>query len=64
MIQIHRGDIAMLGRRVGAIVNAAAEDLRPVGAVSSAIHEFGGPDIGVECLWIGKLAVEVGKAAA
>ena len=54
----------MLGRRVGAIVNAAAEDLRPVGAVSSAIHEFGGPDIGVECLWIGKLAVEVGKAAA
>jgi O-acetyl-ADP-ribose deacetylase len=55
VLRIHRGDITMLGRRVGAIVNAAGEDLRPTGGVSSAIHEFGGPDIAVECLWIGKI---------
>ena len=56
IIQIHRGDITMLGRHVGAIVNPANEDLRPSGAVCSAIHEFGGPEIAVECLWIGKVA--------
>jgi O-acetyl-ADP-ribose deacetylase (regulator of RNase III) len=62
VIRIHRGDITMLGRPVGAIVNATGEDLRPAGGVSSAIHEFGGPDIAVECLWIGKLGV--GRAVA
>jgi O-acetyl-ADP-ribose deacetylase len=62
VIRIHRGDITMLGRHVGAIVNAAAEDLRPISAVSTAIHEFGGPDIRVECLWIGRL--EPGRAVA
>lgn len=60
VVRIHRGEITMLGRHVGAIVNAAAEDLRPASAVSTAIHEFGGPDISVECLWIGKL--EPGRA--
>lgn len=49
IIRIHRGDITMLGRRIGAIVNATNEDMRPAGGVSSAIHEFGGPDIAVEC---------------
>ena len=62
IIRIHRGDITMLGRRVGAIVNATNEDMRPTGGVSSAIHEYGGPDIAVECLWIGKLPV--GRAVA
>ena len=62
IIRIHRGDITMLGRRVGAIVNATNEDMRPTGGVSAAIHEFGGPDIAVECLWIGKLMV--GRAVA
>jgi O-acetyl-ADP-ribose deacetylase (regulator of RNase III) len=52
----------MLGRHVGAIVNAANEDLRPGGGVCGAIHEFGGPEIAVECLWIGK--VETGRAVA
>ena len=52
----------MLGRQVGAIVNATNEDLRPSGGVSSAIHELGGPDIAVECLWIGKLGI--GRAVA
>jgi O-acetyl-ADP-ribose deacetylase len=62
VIRIHRGDITMLGRHVGAIVNAASEDLRPGSGVSGAIHEFGGPDIAVECLWIGKLGI--GRAVA
>ena len=57
VIRIFRRDITMLGRHVGAIVNAANEDLRLTGGVSSAIHEFGGPDIAVECLWIGKLGI-------
>lgn len=52
----------MLARRVGAIVNPTNEDLRPTGGVSAAIHEFGGPDIAVECLWVGKLPV--GRAFA
>jgi O-acetyl-ADP-ribose deacetylase len=56
IIRIHRGDITMLGRHVGAIVNPANEDLRPAGAICTAIHEFGGPEIAVECLWIGKVA--------
>src|SRR4051812_40615070 len=52
----------MLARRVRAIVNATTEDMRPTGGVSAAIHEYGGPDIAVECLWIGKLSV--GRAVA
>jgi O-acetyl-ADP-ribose deacetylase len=56
IIRIHRGDITMLGQHVGAIVNPANDDLRPSGAICSAIHEFGGPEIAVECLWIGKVA--------
>ena len=62
IIRIHRGDITMLGRHVGAIVNATNEAMRPTGGVSAAIHEFGGADIAVECLWIGKLPV--GRAVA
>ena len=62
VIRIHRGDVTLLGRRVGAIVNPTTEDLRPAGGVSAAIHEFGGPDIAVECLWVGKLAI--GRAFA
>jgi O-acetyl-ADP-ribose deacetylase len=52
----------MLARRVGAIVNPTSEDLRPAGGVSAAIHEYGGQEIAVECLWVGKLAV--GRAFA
>ena len=52
----------MLGQHVGAIVNAAGEDLRPTSTVSVAIHEYGGPDIAVECLWIGRL--DVSRAVA
>ena len=55
VFRIHRGDITMLARRVGAIVNPTNEEMRPTGGVSSAIHEYGGPDIAVECLWLGKL---------
>jgi O-acetyl-ADP-ribose deacetylase (regulator of RNase III) len=62
VIRVHRGDITMLGRRVGAIVNATNEEMRPTGGVSAAIHEFGGPDIAVECLWIGRL--DVSRAVA
>jgi O-acetyl-ADP-ribose deacetylase len=62
VFRIHRGDITLLGRRVGAIVNPTTEDLRPTSGVSAAIHEFGGPEIAVECLWIGKLGI--GRAFA
>lgn len=55
VFRIHRGDITMLARRVGAIVNPTNEEMRPTGGVSSAIQEYGGPDIAVECLWLGKL---------
>jgi O-acetyl-ADP-ribose deacetylase (regulator of RNase III) len=58
-IRLVRGDITALGRHVGAIVNAADPSLRPFGGVSGAIHDAGGPEIAVECLWIGE--VERGK---
>lgn len=48
-----RGDITRLGRHVGAIVNAANTSLRPGGGVCGAIHAAGGPEIAVECTWIG-----------
>lgn len=62
VIRLHRGDITVLGRHVGAIVNAVSEDLRPTSSVGAAIHEFGGPEIGVECRWVGK--IETGQALA
>jgi O-acetyl-ADP-ribose deacetylase len=62
VIRLHRGDITILGRHVGAIVNAANEELRPTNSVGSAIHEFGGSEIDVECRWVGKL--ETGRALA
>ena len=43
-------------------MNATTEDLRPTGGISAAIHEYGGPDSAVECLWIGKLPI--GRAVA
>ena len=55
-IQLVRGDITELGRHIGAIVNAAGEDLRAAGGVSGAIHRAGGMEIGVECRWIGNAA--------
>jgi O-acetyl-ADP-ribose deacetylase (regulator of RNase III) len=54
-IRLLRGDIVALDRRVGAIVNAANQSLRPDGGISGAIHQAGGPDIAVECLWIGRI---------
>jgi len=61
-LQLQIGDITKLGRRVGAIVNAANETLRPGGGVCGAIHRAGGPDLAIECRWIGNL--NVGQAAA
>jgi O-acetyl-ADP-ribose deacetylase (regulator of RNase III) len=61
-LELRHGDITILGRYVGAIVNAANESLRPGAGVSAAIHKFGGPDIAVECLWTGK--VETGQVVA
>lgn len=57
-----QGDITELERRVGAIVNSAAEDLRPGGGVSAAIHRAAGMELGVECRWIGK--AQTGTAVA
>jgi O-acetyl-ADP-ribose deacetylase (regulator of RNase III) len=54
-IELRWGDITALGRHVGAIVNAATQTLRPGGGVSTAIHEAGGPEIAVDCLWIGRI---------
>lgn len=62
VIRIHRGDVTMLGRRVGAIVSPATEDLQPGTGVRGAIHEFGGPEVSVECRWIGRVAT--GRAVA
>src|SRR5690242_10003957 len=53
-IRLVRGDISALDRHVGAIVNPADQSLRPDGGVSRAIHEAGGREIAVECLWIGQ----------
>ncbi|MCC7371297.1 MAG: macro domain-containing protein [Chloroflexi bacterium] len=57
-----QGDITELERRVGAIVNSAAEDLRAGGGVSAAIHRVGGMELGVECRWIG--TAQTGTAVA
>jgi O-acetyl-ADP-ribose deacetylase (regulator of RNase III) len=61
-IRLMRGDISALNRHVGAIVSAADQSLRPDGGVSRAIHEAGGREIAVECLWIGQ--AETTKAVA
>src|SRR3954452_11150311 len=61
-IQLRRGDITALERHVGAIVNAASQSLRPDGGLSEAIHRAGGPEILVDCLWIGR--IETTQAAA
>lgn len=61
-LQLMIGDITRLGRRVGAITNAANETLRPGGGVCGAIHRAGGPELAVECRWIG--SIHVGQAVA
>jgi O-acetyl-ADP-ribose deacetylase (regulator of RNase III) len=61
-LQLLHGDITKLGRRVGAIVNAADESLRPGSGVCGAIHRAGGPELAIECRWIGR--INVGQAAA
>jgi O-acetyl-ADP-ribose deacetylase (regulator of RNase III) len=55
-LQLIGSDITMLGRHVGAIVNACDESLRPSGGVCAAIHRSGGPEIAVETLWAGGIA--------
>lgn len=62
VIRIQRGDITRLGRHVGAIVNAANEDLLLGGGVCGAIHARGGPEIAEECRSIGR--VRTGRAVA
>ena len=62
VLGIHRGDIARLGRHVGAIVNAANAEMRPSPGVCGTIFEVAGPDLIAECLWVGK--VETGRAVA
>src|SRR5687768_2073164 len=61
-LELRRGDLTMLGRHVGAIVNAANESLKPGDGVCGAIHTFGGSEIAAECLWIG--GIKTGKAVA
>src|SRR5690606_4747856 len=56
------GDITKLDRHVGAIVNAANETLRPGGGVCGAIHRAGGPELAIECRWIGN--INMGQAVA
>jgi O-acetyl-ADP-ribose deacetylase len=58
-IEIRQGDLTEMD--VGAIVNAANNDLQLGGGVAGAIRRKGGPQIQVECNEIG--AIPVGGAA-
>jgi O-acetyl-ADP-ribose deacetylase len=59
---LERGDVTRLGRRVGAIVNAANESLLAGGGVCGAIHRAGGRAIQDACSQIGRCAT--GSAVA
>jgi len=61
-ITLLQGDITRLGRRVGAIVNAANQSLVAGGGVAGMIARVGGPAIDAECR--GLAPVPPGGAAA
>jgi O-acetyl-ADP-ribose deacetylase (regulator of RNase III) len=61
-LTLYQGDITRLGRPVGAIVNAANEQLRPGGGVCGAIYAAAGPELDIECRWLG--GIRTGQAVA